>query len=357
MTGHDRVVIDTIMSGALNNSLKTRREGRGWSQAELAERAGLSRSEVSAIEVGRLVPSTAAAIKLVRALGCTVEQVFSLELPLASEWAWVPTDANRFWSAAVSGRLVRYPVERISTGIIPSDNLAEDADPHRTLAVAGCDPAVGFLVSALSVRGIRVLPFTRSSSAALELLRRKHVHLAGIHLGESSSENAAVVRRKLGPGFRLLHVACWEEGLAVSPRISAAGKSVDSILRSRIRWAGREEGSGARRCSDQLFEGVGRSRKPEGYDHAIRDHDAVAEVIRSGWADAGICVRFAAESAGLRFLTIQREAYDFCYAEEFENDPRFAALVAVLRSRNFTGSLAALPGYGVRQTGETISIS
>ncbi|MEO8377989.1 MAG: substrate-binding domain-containing protein, partial [Candidatus Sumerlaeota bacterium] len=100
---------------------------------------------------------------------------------------------------------------------------------------------------------------------------------------------------------------------------------------------------------------AGRRTMPEGYEHAARDHDAVAEVIRGGWADAGVCVRYAAESAGLRFLSVQRESYDFCYAADFESDPRFTALLALLRSKRFTTSLGALPGYDTKRTGEMIS--
>jgi transcriptional regulator with XRE-family HTH domain len=46
----------------LHNSLRTRRLARGWSQQQLADRAGIARASVSAIEIERLVPSTAAAL-------------------------------------------------------------------------------------------------------------------------------------------------------------------------------------------------------------------------------------------------------------------------------------------------------
>jgi DNA-binding XRE family transcriptional regulator len=44
------------------NRVRPYRESRGWSQAELARRAGISRAAVSAIEVNRLVPSVTAAL-------------------------------------------------------------------------------------------------------------------------------------------------------------------------------------------------------------------------------------------------------------------------------------------------------
>ena len=50
---------------------------RDWSQQELADRAGLSRAGISAIESGRLAPSVTAAMALARVLCCTVEDLFA----------------------------------------------------------------------------------------------------------------------------------------------------------------------------------------------------------------------------------------------------------------------------------------
>src|SRR5262245_8617655 len=71
--------LDTIMSNlALTNRLRQRRLDRKWSQQELAERAGIARASVSAIEMGRLVPSAASALALAAALNCRVEDLFQL---------------------------------------------------------------------------------------------------------------------------------------------------------------------------------------------------------------------------------------------------------------------------------------
>lgn len=67
------------MSGdALTNRLKVLRAERAWTQADLAELTGITRKSVNAIEAGRMVPSTVLALKLVRALGVSVEQAFGL---------------------------------------------------------------------------------------------------------------------------------------------------------------------------------------------------------------------------------------------------------------------------------------
>ena len=68
----------------------------------MAERAGISRAAVSAIEVNRLVPSVTAALALAKALGCAVEDLFSFDPyeQAQPEWAWPPTRTpSRYWRA------------------------------------------------------------------------------------------------------------------------------------------------------------------------------------------------------------------------------------------------------------------
>jgi putative transcriptional regulator len=64
---------------ALGNTLKDRRSAAGLTQAELAERVGVSRKTVNTVENGVFIPSTLLAFKLARALRCKVEDLFYLE--------------------------------------------------------------------------------------------------------------------------------------------------------------------------------------------------------------------------------------------------------------------------------------
>lgn len=63
----------------LSNDLKNRRAQKGWTQAELAERVGVSRKTINTVENGVFVPSTILALRLARALGVSVERLFWIE--------------------------------------------------------------------------------------------------------------------------------------------------------------------------------------------------------------------------------------------------------------------------------------
>ena len=61
----------------MNNRLRELRAERSWSQADLAEKLGVSRQSVNAIETGRFDPSLPLAFKLARLFRLTIESIFS----------------------------------------------------------------------------------------------------------------------------------------------------------------------------------------------------------------------------------------------------------------------------------------
>lgn len=63
----------------MKNRLKDLRAERGWSQAELADRLGVSRQSVNAIETGKYDPSLPLAFKIARMFALGIEQIFSAE--------------------------------------------------------------------------------------------------------------------------------------------------------------------------------------------------------------------------------------------------------------------------------------
>jgi molybdate-binding protein/DNA-binding XRE family transcriptional regulator len=337
--------------GPLKNRVKSYRQQRGWSQAELAQRAGVSRAAVSAIEIHRLVPSVAAALALATVLDCRVEDLFGAGSSEIEEkrWSWPPTrEPCRFWHAHVGDRIVFFPVESPVASVIPHDGIYESgawrwsgvAAPEDTLVLAGCDPAAGLLATEYArASGLRLLVLQRSSREALDLLRQGLVHVAGAHLAtaENPDGNAEAARSIVGAGYSLLKLATWQEGLALGPRVSAS--SVAAILRSRLRWVGREPGSGAHECQDELLHDRPPPRR------LAKNHWGVAEAIRSGWADVGVCPQLTCEEAGLRFIAVRAETYELCFATALESDPRLRALFQLVRSGNYRRWLSDLPGY------------
>jgi putative transcriptional regulator len=60
----------------MNNRLKVLRAERDWSQADLAERLGVSRQTVNALETGRYDPSLPLAFRIARVFARPIEAIF-----------------------------------------------------------------------------------------------------------------------------------------------------------------------------------------------------------------------------------------------------------------------------------------
>jgi len=62
----------------LGNRLRVERARRDLTQQALADLVGVSRKTINTVETGRFVPSTLLALRMARALGVRVEDLFFL---------------------------------------------------------------------------------------------------------------------------------------------------------------------------------------------------------------------------------------------------------------------------------------
>jgi molybdate-binding protein/DNA-binding XRE family transcriptional regulator len=350
---------DSIKS---TSPVQARRLVRQWSQADLALRVGISRAAVSAIEGERLSPSVATALALAAVFECSVEELFGrggISKPRGTGWAWQPRgESSRYWEAEIGQRRLLYPVEAMNLNPTPHDGVWQNgvlrdsgSAVEKTLVLASCDPAAGLLAAEYArASGFRLLVFPRGGRAALELLRQKLVHVAGLHYStdEAPERNAETVRTQIGSECRLLRVAKWESGIALAT--DNHSRSAESVARRPLRWAARESGSAARECLDRLLG----NRHFTGRE--VNGHSQVAEAVRAGWAEAGVCVRFSAAEAGLNFLPVRSETLDLCFPTAFKHDPRIQALVRLLQARACRRLISELPGYDARETGELLAL-
>ncbi len=63
----------------MKNTIKVERAKKNWTQADLAEKIGVSRQAVNSIETGKFLPSTVLSLKMAKMFGTTVEEIFHLK--------------------------------------------------------------------------------------------------------------------------------------------------------------------------------------------------------------------------------------------------------------------------------------
>ena len=64
---------------ALRNQIKVYRAMNDWTQEELAHQVSVTRKTINTIENGKFIPSTYLALKIAKAFGVAVEDIFQLE--------------------------------------------------------------------------------------------------------------------------------------------------------------------------------------------------------------------------------------------------------------------------------------
>ena len=343
------------------NRVRALRQQQGLTQAELATRAGISRTAVTAIEADQIIPSVTAALGIALALGTTVEQLFGSAPAQVGEPVWGATVTSAtigWWAAEVGPQTVLYPAgtaplltplpDGLSDQVLDSSGLRQQA--RDTLVLACCDPAVGLLASLYQQQtGLRLLVLPRSSGESLRLLREGLVHLAGVHFSTADDPhgNLRAATEAYPRPFQLLRMATWREGIVSQP--GARLRSVRSAVKSRLNWIGREPGSGAAHCLELILPDHGQPK------YLARNHRGVVEAIQSGWAEAGVCVELASAEAGLAFLPVQEEAYELCIPADLIEDRRVQALLQVVRGAEFRKLLSQVIGYQTQQTGDWTS--
>jgi len=94
-----------------------------------------------------------------------------------------------------------------------------------------------------------------------------------------------------------------------------------------------------------------------GYDRVVSTHIAVALAVKSGEADAGMCVYSAAHALGLKFVPVATERYELAIRKEHAEDPRIKRLIAAIQSQEFKDILRSLGGYDTKETGFIRTVS
>lgn len=368
------------MSVPLENRVRETREARGLSQIELGEAANLSRQSVGAIEAGRATPSVDVALRLAAVLECRVEDLFgarpaepklTAELAESADLAPPPSLESRVVLARLAGRWVAHRLHgeglrRSADGITTTTKgkacevtlLRPKAALEDNVVLMGCAAGLGLLADRVeaSGRGGRYAFLARSSTAALEALSRKRIHVAGVHLvdGKTGESNVRDVRRLVKQAVSLITLARWEVGLVVHAGNPKGLRAVADLARPGVSFVPREPGSGARRLFERELHASGTPLELCTLTSVVGGHLEVARAVALGVADAGIASRDSALEAGLGFLPLTEERYDLVVPSEGLGDARIARLFDALCSSGFRKELATL-GYDVRSCGDRVA--
>jgi putative molybdopterin biosynthesis protein len=383
--------------------LRAARLERGLTQAALARQADVSRQALSAIEAGVYQPTVGVALRLSRALGRSVEQLFGGDLeggferlsavmlePQPEAQATPPARRSGLYLARVGGRIVGATRPAANLKLLPAAGVIERVASHgskaqvlafrsadeidSTVLIAGCDPAGTLLeehVERLPGK-VRAVCLERSSLAALRALRAGLVHCAGVHLRNSAVEQAGglctesgsdfnfdVVRQELGDEpLAMVHFARWELGLAVRAGNPLQIREPADAAQPGVRLALREPGSGARQALEQALAQSGLDLACCAENAVeVRTHLEAAAAVAQGRADAAATLKVAAEAFGLDFVTLRQERYDLVVTKQALGETPVRVVIDALNSSRFAREVSSICGYDTSAMGSVVEHS
>jgi len=369
---------------SVNTNLAEIRQSRGLSAAELAGKSGITRQTIYAIEAGAYVPNTAAALRLARVLGVTVEDLFHLpeEVPMAP--GAIEIDLVSEDDAARDGQPVQLArVGSRAVGVVRSPLLWElpPADafllsaatrsqrtrvrPFRSagvlknrLIVAGCDPGMSVLARHALKSGVELVMVHANSSRAVAMLKSGLIHVAGSHLRDEATgeSNLSAVKKQFPRSSAVVvNLATWEQGIVVAKRNPKSIRGVEDLVRTDVRLVNRESGAGSRALLDAALSRLGIHRKQvQGYETVAHGHLPAAWQVRLGNADACIAPRAAARVLGLDFVPLVHERYDLVLRKPFLALPAVESLLDTLSRADFRRELEVLGDYDTHDAGKVM---
>ncbi len=206
----------------------------------------------------------------------------------------------------------------------------------RELQLADLDvsgsPCVGLdsLLGELERRGLRSKFLAVGSYAGLDAARRGECDLAGVHLMDAATGeyNRPFLTESLEliPGYRRLQGIVFRPGDARFEGRDAEAAVAAALADSSCVMVNRNQGSGTRVLIDRLLQGA----RPPGYAVQPRNHHAVAAAVAQRRADWGVTLDTVARAAGLDFIPVQTEQYDFIVPRSRADRPAVVAFRALL---------------------------
>jgi putative molybdopterin biosynthesis protein len=199
-----------------------------------------------------------------------------------------------------------------------------------------------YLLSELQRDGVRSKFLAVGSLAGLEAAKRGECDLAGIHLldGQSGEYNRPFLTPSLDlvRGYGRLQGIVFRQGDVRFEGRTAAESIADAARDPSCVMVNRNQGSGTRAVIDRLLNGL----RPPGYAVQPRNHNAVAQAIAQGRADWGVTLDTIARAAGLGFIPVQSEQYDFAMPRARAHKPGVAAFLNRLHDPAIRAGLARL---------------
>ena len=288
-------------------------------------------------------------------LGINEKQVYSLihnrGLPgtkITGKWLFPRHLVDRWIESSVAGFPGEWPFVQRAQGL---------------LLVAGSDdPLLVRLISLFRRHFTETIPLQSraGSTEGIMALKRGLCHIAAVHL--YSAQNPHHGEDYLTGYFDqravAVSLAVRTQGLLLAKGNPLGIRSLEDILTGRLRWAGREVGTGTRLRLEMELDHLGTDRSGFADDSlTLGSHMEVGVSIMRGQADAGLAIQNVSEILDLDFIPLFRERFDLVTFRETFFQKEIQNFFGLLNTMEFAEIGAGLSGYDVSGAGKILTES
>ncbi len=224
--------------------------------------------------------------------------------------------------------------------IVAVQLLGADVLPADLVVIGSHCTGLDYLLGELQRRGVTSKVLAVGSTGGLEAARRGECDLAGIHLLDPQTDtyNRPFLTEavELLPGYGRLQGIVFRRNDARFESCDVPGAVAAALADPGCVLVNRNRGSGTRLLIDRLLGGA----RPPGYLIEARSHNAVAAAVAQGRADWGVAIEAVTGAAGLGFLPLRWEQYDFVVPRARRERPAVRAFVELLAEAAIRRELA-----------------
>jgi putative molybdopterin biosynthesis protein len=270
-------------------------------------------------------------------------------------------DIEKYLAAGKTGLAgkARIQDEADAAGRLPVET---EALPARQVIISGQDKCLDLLLAKIGSEtgGVVLRSYTGCYNSLIALYFGK-ITMAAAHLWDADTDtyNYPFIRRLL-PGMPagILRLAGRMQGFYVKAGNPLGIRDWGDLARQELTMVNREQGCGTRILLDQKLAGLGiDSRIIRGYNRESASHLACAGIVARGGADLACgCEAAAAGMAGVDFIPLQLEWYDFVFRQVDRHTPAVKAVLDYVESGEFRRDLEIMGGYDLSRTGEYVGI-
>ncbi len=208
--------------------------------------------------------------------------------------------------------------------------LGQGLKPADLVVIGSQCVGLDFLLGKMQERGFKTKFLAVGSTGGLEAARRGECDLAGIHLldANTSTYNQPFLSADMTllPGYRRMQGLVFRAGDSRFAKRTLVEALTAALADPECIMVNRNRGSGTRILIDRLLNGT----QPAGYSTEVRSHNAAVAAVAQQRADWSVAIETVATGAGLGFISMQEEHYDFIVPKRRRDRPALRAFRELL---------------------------